>query len=364
MKPPDDRYVAKLLAELDLPANSVPRLEAAIREADTRGDIDLAFRLRLKVFEQGYPDVRKFVAFSWCLGHFNRDRQRFGFATAQLIHGLDWISAVAYAYPQFTLEQIWGMLEQLRDFRQSHGHSLRPVYEKFWRTALCVGDEGKLRRYFALWKRTPADDGRRCPACESHIWLDYWSFRNKHERAVAAGEPNLAQRSCYRCEGFVPWNLCKLLRSLVQVGRPQDAEEAYRHSSLAMARALSHGGDSNLYLYALAQQLAYLRHTANFSKGVDLLEKHLPVAQKTDDIDNRYRFYTVSAAFLRRLAEDRASASLRLPQTFPQRNEEGRYALAALADCLEEQTAALGAAFNKRNGNQHYVNMVREQLIY
>jgi tetratricopeptide (TPR) repeat protein len=359
MNPADDEDLSELLEEEYISAQAMPRLEMAIRKADAHGDIDLAFRLRLKAFERPYPDVRKFVAFSWCLSHFNRDPQRFAFAADEVIEGLDWISAVAYAYPQFTLEQLWGMLDQLRDLRQSHGHSLRPVYAKLWRTALKVGDDDRLRRYHTLWKRAARDEGEMCPACETHIWLEYWGFRNKHQRAAAVGEHSIAGRSCQQCQVYMLENLSNLLRPLVAVGRLEEAEKCQRRAQ----KLLAWERDGNLYLQALAEHLAYLRHTANFTKALEMLEKYLAIALTTDDIDNRYRFYTASSALLRRVAEHQPNLPLRLPPSFPLRVKDGRYEAATLAEWFEKEAAPLGAAFDQRNGNDRYTKMVREQLI-
>lgn len=360
MNEPDDDDLMDLLEEEYVAAEAMPRLELAIRKADVRQDVDLGFRLRLKAFERPYPDVRKFVAFSWCLAHFNRDHQRFAFAAESIIEGLDWISAVAYAYPQFTLEQLWGMLDQLREVRQSHGHSLRPVYAKIWRTALKVGDDERLIQYHALWERSAGEEHHGCPACEAHVWLEYWSFRNEHEKAATAGEPSLTGKACPQCQGLIPWNLSNLLRSLVLVGREHDAEEAFRHSQ----RLMSWMRDGNLYLYALSEHLAYLRHVANFTRAAALLEKYLAIAMKTDDVDNRYRFYTASAAFLRSVAEQQGTISLRLPSSFPLRREDGHYEAAALSEWFEKEAFPLGEAFDHRNGNAVYVRMVREQMVY
>jgi hypothetical protein len=360
MTVPDDEEVWELLEEEYLPADAMPRLEEAIRRADARRDIDLAFRLRLKAFQRGYPDVRKFVAFSWCLAHFNSDPERFAFATANVIAGLNWIAAVAYAYPQFTLEQLWGMLEQLRDLRQRFGYTLRPVYEKIWRTALQVGDSGKMRQYHALWKKAPRGDWALCSACEASQWVEYWAYQNKYDRAVAAGEPILTGRSCPNCRGVLPWSLSHLLRSLVLAGRTEEAEACHRRSHRLLARER----DGNLFLSALADQLAYVRYTASFGKAAALLEKHLLTAMTTDDIDNRYRFYTASSGFLHRVAEHKQTLSLRLPRSFPLRAENGRYDPKALAVWFDEQAAPLGARFDQRNGNHRYTKMIRQALQY
>ena len=358
MNQPDDEDPSVLLKTPYLSAADMPRLEAAIREADTLRDIDLAFRLRLRAFERPYPDVRKFVAFSWCLSHFNRDPERFAFAENEVIEGLDWISAVAYAYPQFTLKQLWGMHDQLRELRESHGHSLRPVYANTWRTALRVGDDDKLRRYHALWKQTARDHSDHCPACETHLWLEYWNYHNQYERVAAAGEHTLAGRSCLMCQGFMSWNMSNVLRSLVQVGRLEDAERCQHRSQRLI------GWDGNLYLHALAQHLAFLRHTENFTTALHVLERNLAFALMTDDIDNRYCFYTASAALLRRVAERQASLSLRLPPAFPLHSTEGPYESTALADWFEKEAAPLGADFDRRNGNTSYTTAMRDQLVY
>ncbi|HEY7152718.1 MAG TPA: hypothetical protein VH575_02055 [Gemmataceae bacterium] len=360
MTVPDDEETWELLEEEYLPADAMPRLEEAIRRADARRDLDLAFRLRLRAFERGYPDVRKFVAFSWCLAHFNSDPERFAFATANVIAGLNWIAAVAYAYPQFTLEQIWGMLEQLRDLRQRYGLSLRPVYEKIWRTALHVGDQRRMRRYHTLWTKAPRGDRTFCSACEAPQWVEYWAYQNKHDRAVAAGEPILTGRSCLNCRGALPWSLNHLLRSLVLAGRTEEAEACHRRSHRLLARER----DGNLYLSALADQLAYVGHSANFGKAAALLEKHLLAATTTDDIDNRYRFYMASSRFLHRVAEHKETLSLRLPRSFPLRIENGRYDPKALAVWFDEQAAPLGVRFDQRNGNHRYTKMVRQSLQY
>jgi plasmid replication initiation protein len=111
----------------------------------------------------------------------------------------------------------------------------------------------------------------------------------------------------------------------------------------------------------VGRHLTFLALTDNLARAVKLFEKHLAWALETRDLITRFDFYLAARFLLERLADAGEEAvKLRLPASFPARQEGGRYEAAALAGWFEEALAEVAGRFDARNGNDGFARRLRE----
>lgn len=347
--------IEELLETDELMVHDLRALEEGARWADCHQDLDLAFRLRLRLFEESRHSKTAFVAYGWCLGHYRRDPERFAAYRDSLLWGFKSIVFCSYAYPEIELHQIDGLLDEMEGLYREHGFSLRSVYELRFYTDVYTGRWGDLRARYERWEKEPRDQLTNCKACEADRRVEFWAFLEEHEKAVKAAQPLLGGRQS--CNSVPEVTYGRVLRSLVILGDLETAEKIHRKGY-----RLTAGRDN--YLFHTAEHLAYLCHVGNFAKGLKLVERHLKLTFETGDIDNQCRMFVAQTNFFDKLCGQRPACRLRLPRKFPLYDEEGKYEISALAAWFAEAARNLGERFNRRNRNDGYTTLLRRHLCY
>jgi pentatricopeptide repeat protein len=146
-----------------------------------------------------------------------------------------------------------------------------------------------------------------------------------------------------------------LLRSLAQLNRYDEADEFHAKNYRLIRR-------NPEFIRQVAEHISYLTHRGNLKKAVSLLEKHVGWITGTYELMPRYYFLTAAAHLLDRLGEGKKK--LKLPKEFEKHDPSGKYDLSQLAGWFKGERDELGAAFDKRNGNDYYSRRVPELLHY
>ncbi|HWE35466.1 MAG TPA: hypothetical protein VG406_02760 [Isosphaeraceae bacterium] len=350
------RALMRQAAMLPNGPSQVALYEEAVRLADAHGDVPLAFDARDELITastfNGYLD-RALVAFSWCLGHCDREPSRFN--DARLLWKYKWVANGLKSFPQFTLEQIEATIDDMARRYRKHGLSPRPVHTIRKNLAIHVGDRGKAREFMKLAQDAPRDSMSDCLACERNGAVHDMIFLGRDAEALDRAAPLLA--GTMRCKRVPAGTLSKVLEPMLRLGRVAEAMACHHRGYRLIAQERD-------YLDDAAQHLGFLALTGNLAKGAKLVERHTPwMLEPSVSQDNRLDFALAARLFFERLrAAGRKRIKLRLPENFAALRPDATYDPAELEAWFLDDARALAARFDARNGTNRSAERIAENL--
>ncbi len=112
-----------------------------------------------------------------------------------------------------------------------------------------------------------------------------------------------------------------------------------------------------------AKHLSYLAETGDLAKGLKLVERHLPWALDSFDLEARLDFYGACCRLTRLLSQrKRPRRKLRLPKTFPGYRDDDTYDTGELAAWFQREAEQLARRFDERNGNGYRSSLLEERI--
>ena len=329
-------------------------LEEAVRLADTHGDTEAGFNVRLTLMEAstfaGRPDLL-LVAFSWCLAQHDRDPDLFG--DEDLLWKYKWVVNHLPDFPQISRKQIDDMLADMEKRFEEAGSTLHAVFQQKRDVFMSMGDfEGAAEASEQL-ARTDRDWLSDCKACIADTEVEHRIDFGEDEEALEKAQPILRGR--LSCAEVPQRTYAKVLLPLLRLGRAEEAMSFHLKGYRMIAN--NAGG----FIYHIGLHMNFLMLTGNQAKAVKLLEKHLPVALETPSLGKRFEFYLSCRLVLDMLlAEQKKALKLRLPSTFPLYDSKGNYLISNLAAWFAGQTEELAKRFDKRNGNAYFSQKIAD----
>lgn len=330
--------------------------EEAVRLADAHGDVPLAFDARDELITaatfNGYLD-RALVAFSWCLGHCDREPAKFD--DRRLLWKYKWVANNLYSFPQITLDQIEATIDDMARRYRKHGMSPRPVHMIRNTLAIHVGDHRKARESLKKAEDSPRDSMSDCLACERNGAVHCLVFLGEDAEAVRRAAPILAGE--LRCMRIPAATLANVLEPMLRLGRVAEAMACHHRGYRLIAQERD-------YLDDAAEHLGFLALTGNLVKGAKLVERHTPwMLESSVSQDNRFEFAMSARLFFERLrAAGRRRIKLRLPESFPGVRPDATYDPAELEAAFLADAQALAARFDARNGTDRFAERIAENL--
>jgi hypothetical protein len=348
--------LAKLMQEarqLEPTPAQVQILEEAVRLADTLGDIEQAYEVRMELVHSttfaGYKE-KSLVAFTWCLAQFDKEPDNFD--AFDLLWKFKWIVDQLPSFPQISRQQIQKTQDEMEARYLRADFSLRPVHYMRWSNHMHMGDLPLAQEFVTKWQRAPRDEMADCHACELNKHVELLIHLRRDEEAVEMAAPLFAGR--LSCANVPDETYGLIVRPLLRLQRLDEAMSFYEKGYRRLRKNRS-------FLNAIAEQLLALVHARELGKAVGFLERHLAWALETNDLWNRLLFYSAASTLASALAERPGkSRKLRLPTTFPLHREDGTYVSRDLADWFDRETRALADRFNQRNGNDYVTQLVAE----
>ncbi len=341
--------------------NTVTLLEEAVRIADTLGDAELGFSVRMRLVDagcwSGHLD-RMIVAFAWCLARYDLSPDKG--AMFSLYWKYKWIAEEAVNFPHIGREKINELYDDMASRYAKADISLRPVHYFRCRFAMVRGDKGAAARHFAAWIATPRDYFSNCSACEADERVDYHAFMGDDDTAVRSAEPMLQGK--VSCAEVPHRTFARVLLPLLRLGRLDEAAAAHRKG----IRLIKPG--KKLLEFA-GEHVAFLALTGNHGRAVKQLERFLPFA-----LEVRARLdgmsFLIDALLLTSLLTASGTTTLRLklpksafgPSTGVVAQKGSRYEVAALHDYLAREAAASAAMFDRRNGTSFATDRIQRSL--
>jgi hypothetical protein len=329
-------------------------MESAIQIADSHGDMEEGFWLRTELISAatfaGYGE-KALVAFSWCLAKYDQDPQKF--PEFQLLWTYKWICEGLPKFPQVSREQIQATLMDFADRYQRSGNSLRPFFQLKTIATVLMNDYSEAIEYERKWRETERDRSYSdCRACELDWEIKFLIYIGDHEQALTKAAP-IVQGSL-SCAEIPHHTLAALLLPLLKLGRIDDAME-YHHKGYPMV------AKNRDFLLSVGEHLFFLVATNNLVKAIGLLEKHLHWALEPVDPYSQFYFYRASYFLIKSLQDQNESTvQLILPQSFPLYSQDGCYDIYLLVNWFSQATHDLATRFDRRNGNDYYLNQLSE----
>ncbi len=335
----------------------VSLIEQAVRDADANGSQIDQYDCRMALVDAtnqgGYPD-KMIIAFTWLLGTFDKTPEDYD--ESDLMWRYKWISSGLFRFPQVGLQKIAEMHQDMERRYREFGYSLRPVHGGRFQNALRTGDIEAAKRHHDLYAATPRDWMSDCRACEADTDVDWLIQQGQHEEALEVARPILTGR--LSCAEVPQTTYAAVLEPLVKLGRLEEANQYHSAGYRKIA------GDRE-FLHDVGLHLQYLARQQKDQKAIRLLEQHVPICLQANDPLSQFHFWRAAYGFMRTLDERRPrSKKMLLPEKLDGFRDDHRYRPAELAVVFERNARTLAEAFDARNGNRHYADLIVESVSF
>lgn len=332
--------------------------EEAVRVADTLGDIDEGFDVRTYLMidanEWGRPDI-ELVAYAWCLAQYDKDPERFKHEEFSLLWTYKRVLGTLMAFPNIPMSRIESAFEDYRSRLERLGKTLSPHDEFRLRFELHRGDPEAVERAYSHFKRHSRASELDCRACQLHGEVRYQFFKGNIEAGVDAAQA-LFKKHAPSCNRVPHATHGIVLEPLLRLERVDEAAEHHRNYQKIK-------NDEGM-INTVAMHLEYLAYVNDIPSAVKLLEKHLPWAHRTKDVENRFDFLVATLPLFARL-ENTPILKMRLAKDFPKYEESGEYDVGGLETWIRSELQGMAKQFDARNGTKAFTAKIKvnEELL-
>ncbi|MGK7945488.1 MAG: hypothetical protein AB4058_13560, partial [Microcystaceae cyanobacterium] len=328
--------------------------EAAIKIADTHGDIAKGYQLRNDYTEaaifSGYPE-RCLVAFAWCLSQYDQNPDQYHFLDSwELLWRYKWVCDKLTHFTKISKAQIEQSIQDLSQRYQKAGHNQRPIYKLRCLNAIDMGEKEKAIAAYEQWLKTDSDSASDCPACDQDFQVYYADFLKDYKLALKYAQPIL--KGSLSCTEVPQMTYGMILESCYQLEELTKGKRYQKKGYRLIA-------NNRVYLRTVGQHIIYLHQVEQLHKSIELMEKHLIWALEVKDELEQFHFYLACYTLLSKLVEaGETEINLYFPQAFSEYSTEGKYESKALLSWFKNKTETLALAFDQRNQNNYYIEIV------
>lgn len=343
--------IRALLAQADKlpPQGQMAVLERATNVADGLEDVVAGYDLRMRllnVYNLCKELDKLMVAFAWCVARCDSHK----FDAQELLEEYYWACNWITATPDIPLQRLMAIHDDLERRHEQLGICLRPAYQARYKTYFRIGEEQKAAECLKKLKKVGRPD---CSDCELAFEIEALVRFGHFPKALTKARRFLTQRSSCLHYSTV---LAVALNALVGESRQEEAAHVHQLGFAMLARDASD-------FFQVPFHLLYLTHAGELGRAAAILERFMPIALGTTDIDDRFYFYAVAAAFLEKVAIEKTEVALRLPADFPAHESSGRYRTLSLAGWFDTQATHLARKFDARNHTNHYARRQTEARL-
>lgn len=250
--------------------------QLAVRLADEEGDEDLAYKARMRLTSAAswLDDTEIMIpSYGWCVAKHDSDPARFPIDPfgeedgADLLFQGKWMASDLAQNSGFPLAQIENVVDDLeRRFREA-GLSMHGLLQVRRDLALSSGDIELAQRVTVERDLHPKDDHSHCDACVRSSDVDLALASGDPERAMALWQE--IHDGNYSC-GEEPERVdATMLLPMLRAGR---ADEALAMHASAYRLVRQYHADGMMF----GQHLPFLAVSGNLTRGLDMIERHLP----------------------------------------------------------------------------------------
>lgn len=329
-------------AELPYGEAKTTLLERALRAADR----ELALQIRMdltEAYQYGAEPAKSFVTFTRSVAEFDAEPGRFTeWQQYNLLWQYKWICSDMRRFPEVPLQRAYDALAEMERRYRHAGHGLHAVYGARAGIAAHLGDRAATEEWFQRWQITPRDDMSDCEGCDPSHKVALLSWMGRDEEAIELAAPVVAgELTCHvQPQGI----LTNLLMPYLRTGRFELAAAAH----LRAYRIVQ--GDAN-YVEDFGDHLQFCALTGNEARGLEILERELPLLERSPTPGDRLHLAGCAALLLRRV-EALGQGGLTV------RGET----VSALRARLEGMARELAGRFDARNGTGEQTRRLEARL--
>lgn len=334
------------------PYTAMAQIEKAIAIAEGQKDallqLEVRSQLMFTAFRHGFHD-RSLAVFPWMLGYVRDNPEEIN-PQAVIVMYITALNGIT-EFPDISRQQITGVIEQMLEYYQQHGYSLREAYRVARHTMLEMGDTETAEQYRQQQEQaTPGMAVHDCHACDLFAEVTYLDHLGRHQQAIATAQPLIRGEELCQFQQQAPW--AALLVSLITAGNLTGAVDCYQKS---MQKQHLQGMYHLWYVY---RYLAFYALTLNLEKGLKMMEQTFKVSLGRHAPALDYLYWLACELLLQQLRQrgDQAVV-LRLPRNFECFEPDGEYQVANLLQWLDRQITDLEGRFNQRNGNTFFSDL-------
>jgi len=341
----------RLLAEAAAMPNGPTKiavLEEATRRADLGGDLELAFRARTELAsaaEFGGSPEKTLVTFAWLLARIDEHPGRFN--EWQTLWTYKWAVTSLVEFATVPMSEVESAIADLEARFIRQGAGPRAAAKLRWRVARAAGDAPEARRWLDVWRGTQRDFLSDCAACDAGERAECQLFLGDVEGAIETAAPIFAGR--LRC-AEVPHNTYAdfLLPLLDRDDR--ETAKGYHERGYELIRR------NPEFLQDIGDHIAYLTLVGALGRATALLERHLSWAVPVVASLGHVNFLLGARLLLDALAAT-SDVVIRVPDGFGGESGARRIPSHEARAVVDEELDRLVAAFDRRNGNDHYTRV-------
>lgn len=332
--------------------------ERLVAEADAAGDVALGVGARHVLIPSYFygpaaEPQKIFAAFAWNLARWDEDPEAFEAVDRHsLLWYFKWVTGEVLNYPQVPFAQAEATLADMRDRYERAGEGLAP-YEgsRYVQASHRYGEaDPRTAEAFEAWVTLPRTGLSDCRACEPSTRVERLAALGRHEDAVAAAGPVLADGGCAEQPQRM---IDAALGSLLACG---DVARAAQEHARATRLHRRNGPQADL-----AAQVHACALVGRYGRGLDLLEDVLHQVETSTVPWSRMMLAAAGARLLDGLVTaghaDEPVAAARPGSRF----STPRPAAEVRTD-LRETALGLAGAFDDRNGTTAVSQRVTARL--
>ncbi|MET9344061.1 hypothetical protein [Nonomuraea sp. NPDC003804] len=313
-------------------------------------DPELAFEVRLELteaYQYGAEPAKSFATFSRSVAEYDADPGRWSaWHTYSLLWQYKWIVSDMRRFPEIPLQRAYDALAEMERRYAAAGYGPHAVHTQRTYVAEHIGDRAAAEEWFHRWQTTPRDDMSDCEGCDPSGKVWYLAWMGRDEEAIELAAPVVAGH--LTCHVQPQGILGNLLLPYVRTGRLEQAAAAH----LRAYRIVQ--GDAN-YVDDFGDHLEFCALTGNETRGLEILQRELPLLDRSPTPSDHMYFAGCAALLLRRL-EELGHGGLTV------RRSGADVPVGRLREELETTARDLAARFDARNGTGEQTRRLEARL--
>lgn len=344
----DEKYFALIdsAQEENYSPETAHKLDEAIQLAADAGKKEYELLARyLYTFSIAPVDPEKsLVSFAWCLAHIEHCGPMI--PKSSIIELYSIVTGILRSYPNYSLEQIETTFLHMEEEYRKLGLPMRDVLHCRLYGKLGIGDREGATRIYREW--CVAEPGpRTCAVCDRSTSVLYHVYLDQPRRALNDAEPILSGKMV--CGDGQPMiTQCASLIPLVRASRFEEAERHFRES----VHQLGNIGFAGIW--SAGRQLFYLSLISDFERGLENINRFLPIANKQGTPTDRFGYWLASRSFV--------AAHIEHDRELPKLDGFDSLDSKVVLEELDEKIFSLSKRFDDRNKNGEYTRITNAYI--
>lgn len=349
--------VNKLLSQARKLADEDPEktrlCEQAVRAAEQVKDDKSKYYALQDLIEvlvfSGYPE-KALVQFGWCIAKCDQQPELYPLET--ILWKYKWMVEGAAKLPSISKNQLEQLLNNMQQHYQQAGYSLRPVLHSKALLAYHMGEIDKSLQSLQQSQGLSKDRYTDCNACVNDFRVSVLTAAKQDKTAFSAADIILQGHS--RCTEVPHLTYSALLLPATRLGRLE-----LGHQYLSKGYQLIKNNPT--FLLQIGLQLQYCAYHALIEVGLKRFQRHLEWLIKSNTPGDRFEFELGAALLFKIVCTQNDKLHLSLPQQFSLYQADQYYQASVLFEYFWEQAISTANAFDERNENYHYRQIIEER---